>query len=116
MNPFLTHPILQFVGYEMMKRPTLEGIKADLRKNIYKPSIKFITIYSSFFCLYGLSIFIRNDTLMDILSGFVFFIIGIGYIIVWKIEKQKKIKRFKISDKEILEQIEIHKEWNMPKS
>lgn len=36
MNPFLKHPILQFVGYEMMKRPTLEGIKANLKKESEK--------------------------------------------------------------------------------
>lgn len=116
INPFLKHPILQFVGYEMMKKPTLEGIKADLLKIIDKPSIIFIIIYSSFFCIYGLSILLRNDTWGDILSGFVFFTIGIGNVIVWKIEKNKKRKRFQISDKDILEQIKINKEWNNDKS
>lgn len=58
----------------------------------------------------------RNDTWVDILSGFIFFIIGIGNFIVWKIEKHNKIKRFKISDEDILEQIEINKEWNNNKS
>lgn len=36
INPFIKHPILEFIGYEMMKKPTLEGIKANLKKEITK--------------------------------------------------------------------------------
>lgn len=36
INPFIKHPILQFVGYEMMKRLILEGIKVDLKQESEK--------------------------------------------------------------------------------
>ncbi len=111
MNPFLKHPILQFVGYEMMKRPTLEGIKANLKKESEKGKWGMI-IFPIMFIYFSIRSFINGD----IITGIILVIIGFIDFYIHRKLLARNMLRFKISDKEILEQIEIHKEWNMPKS
>lgn len=116
MNPFLKHPILQFVGYEMMKRPTLDGIKVDLLKQINNPKSIYVTLLSIFFGLYGIyKTLVRNNTI-GIIEGIVYIFIGIGWIVIAKLEWKNKKKRFAISNEEIIRQIEIHKKWSSNKS
>lgn len=107
INPFLKHPILQFVGYEMMKKPTLEGIKVNLKKESEKGKWGRIILPSLWF-LYALPYIVQGRIGWGTI-GIVFGISGI-FILRWEGKWYKR--RFKISDKEILEQIQIHKEWN----
>ena len=66
MNPFLKHPILQFVGYDMMKRPTLEGIKADLKK--VSESGKWSRVVFPVLILFNsIQLFYRSDFIVGII-------------------------------------------------
>ncbi|MBU0529885.1 hypothetical protein KKF86_09060 [bacterium] len=111
MNPFLKHPILQFVGYEMMKRPTLEEIKRDIKKESEKGkwSVWYFTI---FYLIYSIKEFYYSK----LYTGVTLLLIGLSAYFVFRKQNQSQLKRFKISDTDILEQIEIHKEWNNAKS
>ncbi len=105
MNPFLKHPILQFVGYDMMKRPTLEGIKADLKK--VSESGRWSRVVFPVFIQFNPIVLSQRFHCGNYCSSI--FIIRILYPIK---RSSKKMKRFKISEEDILEQIKIHKEWN----
>jgi len=111
MNPFLKNPILQFVGYEMMKRPTLEGIKADIKKEQNRGKLGRILL-PTLFILQSIQYFYYDRFYWGILEV----VIGIvGYLILnWDGKRYKK--RFIISDEDILGQIEIHKKWSNDKS
>ena len=109
MNPFLKHPILQFVGYEMMKKPTLEGIKANLKIESEKGKWGIVLPLLWFF--YAIPYIIQGRIGLGII-GIVFGISGI-FILRW--ENRRCKRRFKISDEGIMEQIEINKEWNNSK-
>ena len=111
MNPFLKHPILQFVGYEMMKRPTLDGIKADLKKESEKGKCGMI-----FFPIMVIYFSIRPFITGELLTGTILVIIGIVDFYIHRKGQMRNMLRFKISDDEILEQIEIHTKWNNNKS
>ena len=111
MNPLLKHPILQFIGYEMMKKPTLEGIKADIKKEQNKGKLGRIVLPLLFVLqsIYHIIFGRISWSLVELILGI------IAYLTLhWDGKRYKK--RFKISDEEILEQIEIHKKWNNNKS
>ena len=48
--------------------------------------------------------------------GVIDIILGVSGLIILGWESKRQVKRFYISDKDILEQIKIHKEWNSNKS
>ncbi len=107
MNPFLKHPILQFVGYEMMKKPTLKGIRADLKKVSNKDKWSRI-----FFPLVFIILSIKDFLFGTTLSGIFLVIISIISFYVLQKVHLRNLLRFKISDEDILEQIDIHKKWS----
>ncbi|MEE8341317.1 MAG: hypothetical protein V3R52_04400 [Candidatus Neomarinimicrobiota bacterium] len=107
MNPFLKHPILQFVGYDMMKRPTLEGIKAD-KKKVSESGRWSRVVFPVFILLNSIQLFYRSDFIV----GIIVVVFSLFAYYTLSNEVQKKMKRFKISEEDILEQIKIHKEWN----
>ena len=107
MNPLLKHPIVQFVGYEMMKRPTLEGIKANLKKESEKGKWGRILLPLIW-------IFISIPHLFDgrTIFGIIGMLLGICGFFILRWENKRNINRLKILDEDILERIEIHKEWS----
>ncbi|NHZ86571.1 MAG: hypothetical protein GWP19_11950 [Planctomycetia bacterium] len=111
MNPFLKHPILQFVSYEMMKKPTLEGIKIDLKKESEKGKWSRI-ILPSFWIIYFLVHIVQGK----IVWGAIDIVLGVCGFLILGWEGKRQFKRFHIDDKDILKQIELHKEWSNNKS
>lgn len=59
---------------------------------------------------------VRSFINEEIITGTILVIIGIIDFYIHRKLQMRNMLRFKITDKEILEQIEIHKEWNMHKS
>ncbi len=51
-----------------------------------------------------------------IVIGIIGILLGLCGFFIFLIENKRNLKRFKITDEEILEQIKIHKEWSNNKS
>lgn len=95
----------------MMKKPTLEGIKADLKKEREKGKWGRILL-PLFWIMYSIPHIIQRK----IVWGVIDIVLGVCGFIILGWDGKRQIKRFHISNEEILEQIEIHKKWNNPKN